>query len=265
MPPKVNKPLRLAWYGIPKIGKSHLAAQFVKEFDGLYIDFAKVNQISPMSKGGPSPVYDVAGNGPINSGDAYTAAAEHVGVKPQQYMFIRSWDEFMMAIEVAKSYRDESTKKNKRIWIVIDDTTNFRWQCALWCLEQTGHKSLATSDWAMCTMALSSAFQTLESNFNTIYVNQVKELYVNDQATGEYVGAFYPANMEHIVDATLEYTYGEDENGEYPMLKIKSLKNKWRFERKATEQIPKSIEFKNPETLSPSMILEALKFDKELW
>jgi hypothetical protein len=145
-----KKPIRLTWSAPPKVGKSHLAAMFVKELDGIYLDFAKTQQISSMAKGGKAPTYHVA-----NVGDA-AVACENVGISLDQYRFIHSWEEFNEAVEYAIMYRDSSLKENHRIWIVVDDTTNMRWQGATYAMEQNGHKSLSQPDWTMCSMMLSS-------------------------------------------------------------------------------------------------------------
>ena len=261
---KVNKPLRLAWYGNPKIGKSHLAAQFVKDFDGIYMDFARVNIISaPKVKNGPKSEYTVK-TGMMNTGDAYTAA-ENVGLNPSQYQYVESWDQFEMLVDYAINYRDNISKKpNKRIWVVIDDTTNFRYQALQKVLQKTDHESPSRPDWTMTNMVLVSMFNRLERNFNSIYVNQRKEEYVRDEPTGNYVGEFYPKNLEFIVDATIFYTEGVDElDIKYPKFEVKSLRNKWRFS--TDDSYKKVLEFKDVKTLQPSTILEALHIEKDMW
>lgn len=252
-----QKPLRLTWYGPTKVGKSHLAAMFVKKFDGFYLDMAKVQQISSMSKGGSSPKYSVA-----QVGDA-GVAAENVGLTEENYRFIRTWEDFLFAVEEAKSYRDDVSKKiNKKIWVVIDDTTNWRWLCAYNAMIQNGHKSLSQPDWSLATMTMSSAFQDLEGNFNVILINQMKDAYENDIATGKKAPSFYPANLDYICDATLSYEIATKEDGSrYPILRIDSMKNIWI----CSKDRPDSIIFDDPSTIGPEKILEALKYPKELW
>ena len=77
-----------------------------------------------------------------------------------------------------------------------------------------------------------------------------------DKHTGKIVPQFYPTNMEHIVDASIEYIAMTDENGEYPALKVRKLRNRWRFQRKVDESMPTEIEFRDPETVSPTTILK---------
>jgi hypothetical protein len=254
-----KKPYRLAWYALPKKGKSHLGALFVKMFGGVVFDFAKIQQVSFFAKGGggPAPSYTVA-----NVGDAATAC-ENAGLELDQYRFIKTWEEFMEAIEYAKMYRDGMQKENHRIWVVIDDTTNMRWQGAYYAMVQNKHTSMSQPDWTSCSMLMSSVFQTLESNFNCIFVNQVKEGYdkEKDAATGIKEPSYFPSNLEHIVDATMEYVIVEEEKDKYPVLKIKSMKNMW----VCRKDVPESIVFRDPDTLSPDTILRALKFDEAYW
>ena len=261
---KAEKFISLSVYAPPKFGKSHLMDLFVKEFDGLVIDFAKVNRVvAPKVANGPKPRYELVTDSLRNVGDAYTAF-EHVGLDPvTQYRYIKSWEDFMFVIEEAKIYRDSSKKTNQRIWIVLDDTTNMRWQNVLWTLQQTKHSTPSTADWTMSNLEMLSAYSILDANFNTIYVNQVKEEYVDDKATGNLIGEFYPKNLGHIVDCSLNYTSKvDDEGNEYPILKVDALRNAWRFGK--TSRI-KEIEFKDVDTLTPQKILTALEFDKELW
>jgi hypothetical protein len=60
----------------------------------------------------------------------------------------------------------------------------------------------------------------------------------------------------------MEYEVKKDDEGKnYPVINVKSMKNLWI----CRNEVPDVIEFRNPETLSPRAILEALKFDENLW
>lgn len=256
--------ISLSVYAPPKFGKSHFADMFVDKFDGMVFDFAKVNRVvAPKVANGPKPRYELVVDGLRNVGDAYTAF-KHVGLNPvTQYRYIKSWDEFMFAIEEAKMYRDSSKKANRRVWVVIDDTTNMRWQNVLWTLNQTKHTSPSTADWTMSNLEMLSAYSILDANFNTIYVNQVKDEYVDDKPTGNLIGEFYPKNLGHIVDVSLNYTSKLDEEGEeYAVLKVDALRNRHRFAKKSRL---KEMEFKDIDTLTPQYVLTALEYDEAIW
>jgi hypothetical protein len=251
-----RKPIRIAWYGDTKVGKSHLAAQFVKDLEGVYLDIGKVQQISSMGKAGAAPKYSTA-----HVGDA-GVACEAVGLTEEQYRFVNSWEDFLAQIEYAKMYRDSCTKSNHRVWVVIDDTYNWRYQCAFWCMCQNKHVSMGMNDWASATMNMSAAFQELEANFNLIFVNQKSDQYSGDIKTGKRVAAMYPANLDYLVDATLAYEIAEKEDGtKYPILKIDSLKNLW----VCNKNRPPSIIFENPTDISPKTILKTLGFPEDQW
>jgi hypothetical protein len=251
-----RKPIRLAYYGDTKIGKSHLAAMFVKDLDGVYCDLGKVCQVSSLGKGGPAPRYTVT-----DVGDAATAC-ENVGLSPDQYKFVNTWEGFLEVIEYAKMYRDSALKENHRIWFVVDDTYNWRYLCAYYCMIQNGHKSMSTPDWASATMNMSSAFQELESNFNCIFVNQLCDEYKGDNKTGNRVAAMYPGNLPYLTDANLEYTIAVREDGsKYPILKIDSLKSIW----VCNKDRPASVIFEEPDKIAPKTILKTLGFDESLW
>lgn len=189
-------PLKIGYCGEPKVGKSHLAATFVKAFDGLYLDFAGVYQY----KEGPrdAPKYHVS---PLKFGEAYLAC-KHVGLDvDKQYLYIKTWKDLSNAIDYAFVYRDTISKKpSKRIWIVFDDTVMWRWHTAIYVQHKNEHKSITKDDWGQATTEMTMLLRRLEAEFNLLFIHQMQDTYVDGENTGERKGRWLPTGIEYALD-----------------------------------------------------------------
>ncbi len=248
-------PLQIAYDGLSEAGKSYLAASFVKEYDGIYLDFSEVLQ----SWGGKDrPVkYQTGGCG--HGGYACIRAGINM---EQQYKMIRTWDDYEQAVEYALMYRDDvSQKENKRIWIIIDDTSNMRENKAIHNMIQNKHKQRTTDDWRDATVDLKMAMSQLAYEFNCIYINQMTTEFETitlesgkkeKTPTGRKVGMWYPYGLEHMVE-------------------VKGTLVKTAEKRIFTivgNQIWDSLDLKLPidvEDPTPTKILEAIRAPKEQW
>ena len=244
--------LKIGYCGEPKVGKSHLGAMFVKEFDGMFLDFARITQSGGWT--GKTPEYHTAR---IGTGEAYTAC-KNVGIDMEkQYRFIKSWDDLDFAIECAREYRDkESKKENGRIWLVVDDTKWWRFMRAQKESQLAGHKSISKDDWKGATTGLTLQITDLEAEFNLLYVSQMGNEWVSGESTGERSGAWYPSGVEYIYDAVMEYWTDKSKKPYTPRMKVIANRAVWVCNPEYIEDIA------NP---TPQKILEAIGIEKERW
>lgn len=194
----MSQALKIGYCGETKVGKSHLAASIVKEFDGLILDFAAVYQ-TKRSKGVPQ--YIVSS---VTYGEAYPAC-KNAGINIQkQYIIIKSREDLENAIEYAFAYREQSEKPNKRIWMVFDDTTMWRWHEGIFAMETLGHQMITREDWGVATSNMIATFRRLEGSFNLLFINQKQDIYKDGESTGERKGKWFPGGVEYALDVAGE-------------------------------------------------------------
>lgn len=246
--------IKLAFSGSANSGKSHTAAQFVKEFGGIVIDFGKPIQVSNFASA--AKYYDAL------KGHALTPC-KHVGIKKSQYRFINNWADFQAIVDSSDVLKDSIKTIDDHIpWIVLDDSEGFRSLCAMWCSAENGHKMPNKNDYSMATSVTRTILGTLELNFNIIMICQVKDKY---DAEGNNLGvttpAFYPPNLEHIANASIYMDFEEDETGKHPLHTVRSIKDVW----VCSKNVPTKISYSDPLVVSPSEMLTQLQFDKSQW
>lgn len=243
-----TKPMQMSIYGEPGTGKSHIAASFVKEFDGIVFDVS--GTIQRAAGKGRAPEYTTQSFGH----SAY--ACENVGIDfDKQYRLICTWDDFEKAIEYAMIYKEElSTKPNKRIWVVVDDSTDLRWKAAIHQSQVNKHASISQDDWGGASTDMRIAFTKLAANFNVIYLNQMKDEVINKETTGKRVGAFYPPNFIHIVEVSGQWVSTTGPKGHQFVIEKSNID--WDI----LEEFPKTLT--NP---TPQSILESVRLKKDMW
>jgi hypothetical protein len=235
------------------IGKTTLAAKFVKEFNGVHCEIAPITQ--SMGGKGKSPTYSYD---PHDRGHA-SYACERVGLDmTKQYKYARTWEDFESIVETAMmtAIADET----KRHWFVIDDTADWRTQAAYHAAKAAGRSQITQSDWGQATTDMQIAMQNLVSNFNVIYINRninaTRKIKGEDGRVVEQVETgskqYYPNQADHRVEAVLR-------------LEIKDRKRVLFIEKNTIMDILElqpDFMIENPE---PKTILETMKLKKEYW
>lgn len=247
-----ERPLKVGYCGASKIGKSHLAARFVKELDGVFLDYAGIQQYKP--KVTEAPRYDVSH---LSRGEAYTACL-NAGIDiDKQYRFVKSWDDLEAAIEYARIYRDDLSKKeNKRIWLIFDDTNLWRWHEAMHASKVSGNKSITKVDWGQATTNMVLRVRNLECEFNLLFVNQMGDKYKNGENTGELIGKFYPTGIEYALDVVGELWIDEEKKPKVQHFNVKANRSSWLC---ADDYIEDII---NPQ---PKEMLRLMNISEDLW
>lgn len=246
-----DMPLKIGYCGETKIGKSYLAASFIQELDGVLLDFAGVQQVTDRKS---APTYDVSR---LAKGEAFRAC-KTVGLGiDTQYRFIKSWDDLEAAITYARTYRDDiSKKKNRRVWLVIDDTATWRWHEALHALKISGHKSLLKDDWGMTTTNMTLRMRALEAEFNLLFVNTMTDVFQNGENTGQRVGKYYPNGLEFALDAVGTLWIDRSKKPFVQHFRVDANRASWICLDSYVEDII------NP---TPRVILQLLGIDETLW
>lgn len=216
----VRMPNRWGICGGPKVGKSHMGAATVKKYDGVIMDFAGITQTKPEQRA--KAQYWVSD---AMYGDAYTSC-QHVGIDlDKQYRYIRSWQEFLEAVDYIKKYK--TTKENGRVWMVIDDTFMWRFHCAIYVQEQAGHQAIIQDDWIQAGTVMNGVLRYLESKFNLLLLNQMKEEWVAGQATGKLTPAWYPTNQPYAFDLLTHLV--KDEAVQPNVQHMEVIANRWNW------------------------------------
>ena len=242
------KPVQIVLFGESGSGKSHIAASFVKEFDGIVLDIS--GTIQRAAGKGRTSEYTTQ----MYGHSAY--ACENVGIDfERQYKLICTWEDFEKAVDYAMAYRDELTQKpNKRIWVVVDDTSDLRWKAAIHQANVNKHASIAQDDWGGASTDMRIAFTKLAANFNVIYLCQMKDEMANKESTGKRVGAFYPPSMNHIVEVCGQWSVATNPKAHH--FNIEKSNIDWDI----MEEFPKTLV--NP---TPQSILESVRLNKNVW
>jgi hypothetical protein len=236
------------------IGKTTLAAKFVKEFNGVHCEVAPI--IQSMGGKGKSPVYTFD---PHDRGHA-SYACEKVGLDMQkQYRYARTWEDFETIVENAMM--NAIVDEKKRHWFIVDDSADWRTQAAYHAAKVAGRQQITKPDWMQATTDLQIQMQNLVSNFNVVYVNRNINMTkkIKDATTGEVIEQvetgskqFYPNQADHRAEAVLR-------------LEIKDRKRVLFIEKNTLMDI---IELQPDfviEDLTPQGILTAMKIHEKLW
>ncbi len=246
-----DRSLKIGYCGLTKIGKSHLAARFIKDFDGVFLDFAGVQQYKASTS--DTPTYSVSS---LARGEAWPAC-QNAGIDPSQYCFVRSWEDLEASIELARSYRDAgSTKENGRVWLVFDDTHMWRWHEAIHQSKVNRHRSIVKDDWGQATSQMTLRIRQLEAEFNLLFVNQMGDEWLGGESTGNKVGRFYPSNIEYSYDIVGELYINRTQKPYNQRLRITANRVYWVCADDFVEEI------ENP---TPTKILESCRVDPSLW
>lgn len=247
-----GKTVKIGYAGATKIGKSHLAATFVKELDGIVFDWAPVMQYKPTATSAPQ--YFVSDS---EEGEALTACI-NVGLNiDRQYKIVTSWDSLEGLIEYAKIYRDDiSTKPNKRIWIVFDDCNMMRWHAAIHTCKASGNKSITRNNWGEATSLMTLMIRNLERDFNLIFVNQLADEYKSGESTGNKIGKFYPNGIEYALDVVGTYWVDDSVKPKVPHFRVEANRAAWLCSDTYIEDIT---------NLDPKEMLRQMQIKEERW
>lgn len=245
----MDQALKGAICGETKVGKSYFGASVVKAFDGILLDFAGVYQ----SKDDNNVAKYVISN--LTRGEAFPAARA-VGLDlSKQYIYIKSQTDLDAAIEYAFVYRDTiSSKQSKRIWLVFDDTSMWRWHTALYVQKKNSHKMITKDDWTQATSEMIALLRRLESEFNLLFINQMQDIYRDGENTGDRKGRWYPTGIEYAVDFLGEIWIDASSRTQH----FRVLANRMNFIC-SPDYISDII---NP---NPVEVFKSLKIPEELW
>lgn len=172
-------------YGAPKVGKSYICANFVKKFGGYHVDFLAVDQLKLQTKGVPE--YHTRAHGDARF------AVKKVGLSDDQYISIKNIEQL---IKIADMPSADGPKK----FVVLDDSSNFRWQSALNRMITEKHAMITKDDWMHATSLMKSIIMRLLNNYNVVVIHQMGDEYVEDRATGKQTPKFFPTGIEYNSD-----------------------------------------------------------------
>lgn len=242
-----DRALQIGICGEPKGGKSYLASCFARDLGGVVLDIAYVYQYKKSTAS--APTYSKS---PLTRGDAYPACLASGLDIDNQYRYVRDLSELEESIEYARFYRDDiSEKPNGRVWLVFDDTYNWRQHEAFSQSLINKHKSMVKDDWAQATGTMKNRILGLSAEFNLLFVNRV---ITNED--GVTIGQYLPNGI--ISDYTL---YGEL----YINREVKPYNQRFRVDGNRIWWLCSDDYLDDIPNPTPKKILEGSRVDPSLW
>lgn len=265
----IKRPLSIALAGETKTGKSYIGAAFVKKYGGIICDFSRINQSGGMDK--TTVKYNLSNdirqegdNTIIEVGEAYTAANK-VGVAFDNYKLILNWQDFEKAVAYAKVLSEDILQK--RVWIVIDDTTAMRWHKAIDVMGRMGHKSIAQKDWGIASAELKLMVSNLSRDFNLLMINQMMDEYHEYEVIGEdgkptkekqksniRVPAWIPNGLDYLVDGMVHIEIDKSVKPAKQYLVIDGGRECWICDSNFVERV---------DNITPELIMKVLGIGDE--
>jgi hypothetical protein len=262
---EVVYPLLLSIYGEPKRGKTYFVANLPNV---VIIDF-------PPAKFGyrtltidPIALKRTVGEGfrslftlERQEDNSFRAVPKISGFDFQnQYHFVKSWEDFQMAVEEARLYKDTLPEGSGNVWVVIDDTHRWRaMEVMRWKedkkLNPKGNEWPAQNDFGVITQAMNAEITELQQDFNVCLVHRL----TTDFKTGEPKAQFYPPGVEYVSDLVMKIDIMRPKDGK-PKQVVTIDYNGHVFECDPSYNDCKEIEDPTPED-----VLITAQIPKELW
>jgi len=191
------------------------------------------------------------------------------GEMKKRYRFVKTWDEFLAAIEDAKAYKAELEEEAKKagkelggVWLVLDDSYRWRVFAVLRWLELQSGKTRksgkdikwpAEAEWGLVSQLMTDTMNILHNDFNLVLIHRMKDEYIKNVATGETIIQAFPGGINYTGDITIEVAK-EDKEGTGKKRRV--YKVIWnRFEDDCSEESTTRIE----EDVSPIELMLMLK------
>ena len=252
---EITFPLQVGLWGEGKEGKSYFAASFVKEFTGMIIEPVSIQQMPPK-KG--SPARYVIDQSPYGH-SAYALKNLKIDYKTQ-YRHVKSWDEYNKAIDELSLMAMTS---DKRVWLVIDDTDQWRRLYSYHlAFDINGRTQVTKDEYMQAGGDLVTEMNRLKNMFNIVYVNQAKDEFVKEVATGRRVAAVYPSNAKFVYEIYGKlYRNFETKTRDFD---IELLTTADMFDPNLSMEIGKSS-VATVKDVSPRKLLMAANVEEDLW
>jgi hypothetical protein len=201
--------------GMPKTGKTTFAIKFPYAF---IIDFASVNMGMAHAEIINAGKY---GESHFSVREYFKKFSKDPDVEMQKrYRFVKTWDEFMKAIDDARKYKSdlekEAEKSGKKMnvpWLVLDDSYRWRVFTVLRWLELQKDKTRksgkdikwpAEAEWGLVSQLMTDLLTELKNEFHIVLTHRMKDEYIKNVATGEIVLQAYPGGIHYTGDVTME-------------------------------------------------------------
>lgn len=136
-----------------------------------------------------------------------------------QYHFVKSWEEFQVAIEKASYYADDiSTLNCGKVWVVLDDTYRWRALEILHYITKNKRKWPSQQEFGLITQAMSSQITTIQNFANVLLVHRAGK----DFDTGEVIPLIYPSSADFNSDIVVELEHRQMSDGKHQVAIIHS-------------------------------------------
>jgi len=196
----MGQPLLFCLWGKTKLGKSTFASKFPNSF---IVDFI------PAALGVQRVVVSDR-----TEGEAAHAVQKVLGDDMfQRYRFVRNWDEFLDAVNYARTMRKNM---NGPAWFIIDDSA--RWRAAALVSYLNGNnmsgkikKWPIQAEWGQITQMLQASINDIQDNgFNVLVINRMKR---SEESEDSFVPLLYPNGIDYAADVSVEMEEARSEDG----------------------------------------------------
>jgi len=212
-PNEVKYPLLISLYGETKKGKTFFGASFpnvvlldfppvVWKFKGVEIDRSAISRsVGEGFRSIFSPTWKSDGS------VGWISKVPNFDFK-NQYKFIKSWQEFQMAIEHARLFAESIPDGDGKCWVVIDDTNRWRGIEVYNWTEKNQGKWPAPNQFGQITQMMQGEITSIQEFANVLLISRM----VKNFDTGEYGPQVYPTGSDYLADASIEIRNELDSN-----------------------------------------------------
>lgn len=118
-----------------------------------------------------------------------------------QYHFVKTWEEFQTAIQLAECYAEDiASLGNGKVWVVLDDSYRWRALEIIHYITKNKRKWPSQQEFGLITQAMSSQITAIQNFANVMVVHRTAK----DFDTGAIVPLIYPTSADFNSDIVIE-------------------------------------------------------------
>ncbi len=202
---EVIYPLLVSLYADTKIGKTYFGASFpnavVIDFPPVKLSFGKVEIMKRGFGEGFRSLFT-----PVRQQDGSLNWKPKIGGfdYKNQYQYVKSWEEFQIAIEKASYYAEDiSSLDNGKAWVIIDDSYRWRALEIYNYITKNKKKWLSQQEFGIITQVMSSQITAIQNFANVLIIHRT----TRDFDTKALVPLIYPSSADFNSDLVISLVH----------------------------------------------------------
>lgn len=171
-----------------------------------------------------------------------------------QYHFVKTWEDFQTALEMASFYAEDIKAQNSgKVWVVLDDTYRWRALEIIHYITKNKRKWPSQQEFGLITQAMSSQITAIQNFANVLLIHRTAK----DFDTGVPVPLIYPTSADFNSDIVIELEHRVLPDGKRQVALIHSTGHDFPCNNPDYQ-----TEVIDP---TPEMVLSAAKIPSCLW